>query len=100
MDTIDPYWTTIIKKKQKKLVLYSSGQEDFADTLMPVLALGQLLFGSMLQTAVAPLSWISQGNVIGSCWLKPVDDRNKRQENDECSCISNNVAKIPVILNK
>jgi hypothetical protein len=44
MDTIDPYWTTIIIIKTIKLLIYSSGQDDFVDTLMPVLALGQLLF--------------------------------------------------------
>lgn len=71
--------------------------ETMLQTAMPVLGLGQLLSEAMLQTAVAPMSWIPQGNVKGSCWLKPVDNRNKWQENDECSCINNNESKIPVI---
>jgi hypothetical protein len=49
--------------------------ETMLQSAMPVLALGQLLFGTMLQTEVAPVSWISQGNVKGLCWLKPVDGK-------------------------
>jgi hypothetical protein len=51
--------------------------ETMLQTAMAVLALGQLLSETMLQTVVAPVSWIAQGNAKGSCWLKPVDDRNK-----------------------
>jgi hypothetical protein len=31
--------------------------------------------------------------VMYSCWLKLVDDRDKWQENNEHSCISNNVSR-------